>query len=156
MNAQPTPVSYSLIQIVLHWTIALLVLWNLFVSEEPGRNGAVGFLEQTHVWFGIAILVLVALRIVLRLTRGVPAPVETNELQALAAHITHLLFYILLIFMPVTGILTYYFGLPLGGIHHLGEPVFIVLIAVHVLATLWHQFVKRDNIISRMWFSTTG
>lgn len=156
MTAKLRPAAYSPTQIILHWAIAALVLWELFISDDPGRDGASGFLEQSHVWSGIGILALVVARIALRVFRGVPPPVETNELQALAADIAHLLFYLLLVYMPVTGLLTYYGGLPLGGVHELGEPVFIVLIAVHILATAWHQFVKRDNIMRRMGFSSAG
>ena len=32
----------------------------------------------------------------------------------------------------------------------LGKPLFIVLIALHVLATLWHQFVRHDGTLRRM------
>ena len=62
----------------------------------------------------------------------------------------HFLFYALLVFMPVTGILAWYFGLPTGDLHELGQPAFIALIVAHVAAALWHQFVQRDGLIRRM------
>jgi cytochrome b561 len=106
--------------------------------------------DSSHAWIGLLVLALVAVRIAVRLIQGAPPVEETNRLQAMAAHVTHWLFYGLLFFMPITGILTYYLGLPVGELHELGEPVFIVLIAAHVGATAWHQFVKRDGIMRRM------
>jgi cytochrome b561 len=50
----------------------------------------------------------------------------------------------------VTGLLGYYLGDPWGELHTLGKPVFIVLIAVHAAAALFHQFWIRDNTLRRM------
>jgi len=27
-----------------------------------------------------------------------------------------------------------------------------LLVVLHVLAALWHQFVRRDGLMARMWF----
>ncbi len=152
------PASYSLAQILLHWSIAALVIWQLFFSEHPPRMqpGSAQLSvwtrtwESSHVWLGLAVLALVVVRVALRLAVGAPPPVETHKVQALAAQAVHFLFYFLLFFMPITGILAWYFGLPTGGIHELGQPVFIGLIVAHVAATLWHHFVKHDGVIRRM------
>lgn len=155
---RPRPASYSLAQIVLHWSIAALVAWQLFFSDHPPRiqPGSAQLSvwartwESSHVWLGLAVLGLVVIRIVLRLAVGAPSPVETNRFQATAAQVVHFLFYALLVFMPVTGILAWYFGLPTGDLHELGQPAFIALIVAHVAAALWHQFVQRDGLIRRM------
>jgi len=152
---------YSLAQIVLHWLIAALVLWQLFISDNPeliermARRGRTpsdldAFLANSHVWVGIAILVLVSVRLVLRLWRPTPPPDEPNPLIALAARASHAAFYVLLFAMPLTGIGAYYLGLPVGGLHELGKPLLYVLIAVHAAAALWHQFVRRDGMLMRM------
>lgn len=147
--------SYTLWQIVLHWTIAVFVVWQLVFAdtlealEHPAREDATTlFLANSHIVVGIAILVLVLIRIALRLVHGVPPAAELNPLIAGAARAVHAAFYVLLV--PVTGILTYFFDLPLGDIHTLGEPLFIALIAVHVLAVLWHSVVRRDGTLRRM------
>ena len=70
--------------------------------------------------------------------------------MAALARAAHNLFYALLFLMPITGILSYYFRLPTGEIHELGKPVFIGLIAVHVAAALWHQFIRHDGTLRRM------
>ena len=151
------PPSYSLAQIVLHWTIAGLVAWQLFISGHPPRiqPGSVqGFWAMTtassHVWLGLTVLALGVVRVVLRLSQGAPPPVESPPAAEVASRVVHFLFYLLLFFMPITGILAWYFGLPTGDIHELGQPVFIVLIAAHVAASLWHQFIRHDGLIRRM------
>ncbi|WP_421725544.1 cytochrome b [Bauldia sp.] len=158
-RAVPAPTAYSLSQIVLHWSIAALVLWQLFFSDDPPENragaAAQGFwtemLTSSHLWAGFAILALVAVRIAIRLRRGPPPPVpDEGRVQAATAKVVHALFYGLLIYMPVTGILAYYFNLPLTGLHELGEPLFVGLIAIHVIASLWHQFVLRDGLFRRI------
>jgi cytochrome b561 len=67
------------------------------------------------------------------------------------ARATHAAFYVLLIALPITGALAYYFDmLEMGELHELGKPLMIALIALHVLAALWHQFVRRDRLLMRM------
>lgn len=152
------PASYGLSQIVLHWAIAALVIWQLFFSEDPPENRAgaatQGFwaemFNSSHLWVGFAILGLVIVRIGLRLKRGAPPAPSDGRLQAMGATAVHFLFYALLVLMPVTGILAYYTGLPTEELHELGEPLFVGLIAIHVIATVWHQFVLRDGLFQRM------
>jgi cytochrome b561 len=38
----------------------------------------------------------------------------------------------------------------LSTIHEITAFVFMILIILHVSAALWHQFVKRDGLLSRM------
>jgi cytochrome b561 len=156
------PDRYSLTQILLHWSIAALVVWQLVFGDSIGQaerlargggevSAATQFLASSHVWVGFAILALVTLRIFVRLRNGAPPPAgDGSPLAAGIARAAHGLFYALLFAMPITGILDYYFHLPTGGIHELGKPVFIVLIAVHAAAALWHQFVRRDGTLGRM------
>ena len=151
------PRSYTLAQIALHWSIAALVVWQLIFGEEmralehPANADATElFLANSHLVVGFAILALVAIRIVLRLVNGAPPPVESGRAAVMLARAAHAAFYLLLVAVPVTGILDFYFGLPTGELHELGKPLFIVLIALHVAATAWHQFVRRDGTLRRM------
>jgi cytochrome b561 len=152
--------SYSRIQILLHWTIAALVILQLLFGEsmvtvvEAGEEGNVPpVFDQNmawlHYWFGIAVLTLVVIRLGLRLTTGVPR-VKAVGLTAWAATATHALFYLLLFVVPITGLLGYYYGDPWGELHTWGKPVFIVLIGLHVLGALYHQFWIKDGTLRRM------
>jgi cytochrome b561 len=154
------PSGYSGLQISLHWIIALLVLFQLVFGEsmttmvDAEENGeAVEPLDQSlatgHLWVGIAILALVLIRLALRIGQGTPEPNGSGMAQR-AAKIAHAVFYLLLIAMPVTGLLTYYEIADLGDLHGWGKPVFIALIAIHALAALYHQFLVKDGTLARM------
>ena len=153
---------YSPLQLVLHWGIAALVLFQLVFGESMGEaqraaargtilTGTDATLATAHYWVGIAVLALVLLRLVLRLTRSVPAPMETaGRLAARLAGVAHAAFYVLLVVVPVTGLLAVYVSPEFGDIHEIGKPVFIVLIALHAAAALYHQFWLRDGTLRRM------
>lgn len=40
---------------------------------------------------------------------------------------------------------------PLEELHESVGNVFYAIIAAHALAALWHQFVRRDAVLRRMW-----
>jgi len=162
MNVLKTIRGYSFYQVALHWIIALLVLFQLFYSESmTGIVDAAGegqpvsatdqLLASAHYWVGIAILGFVLLRLILRLVHGAPAPAnEEPRWMQLAAHASHGLFYFLLLATPIVGLLAFYLGDPWGDIHALNKPAFILLIGIHVVAALYHQFWLRDGTLRRM------
>lgn len=153
---------YSAPQIVLHWLIAALVLFQLVFGESMGvaldaaEEGtpvpaADANLASAHYWIGIAILVLVGFRLALRLTAGAPSPQPSGTpIFDRLARAVHWLFYALLVAMPVTGLLAYYVSPEIGEVHEIGKPVFILLIAVHVAGALYHQFLLKDGTLRRM------
>ena len=152
---------YSIWQIGLHWLIAALVFAQLVFGEsmtefveaaEEGEPASAldATLAGVHYYFGIAILALVAVRLALRLRNGAPPPPESSGAIELAGRISHWLFYALLVVVPITGLLGYYLGDPFGEFHTLAKPVFIVLIALHVAASLYHQFWRQDGLLMRM------
>ena len=152
---------YTIYQIGLHWLIAALVFAQLIFGEsmteaieaaEEGESvsALTGNLADMHYYFGIAILALVAVRLALRLRIGAPPPPETSRAIELAGRISPWLFYALLVVVPVTGLLGYYYGDPYGEWHTYAKPVFIGLIALHVAASLYHQFWRKDGLLMRM------
>ena len=161
MNEQRT-VGYSTLQITLHWLIAALVAFQLIFGEgmtsvrEAAEEGVTpssvdSAVSIGHYWFGIAILALVLVRLGVRLTHGVPPrPLATPTWMDWAAKLVHWAFYLMLFAMPVLGLLTIYVSDSFGDIHKLGKPVFIALIVIHVVAALFHQFIKRDGTLRRM------
>lgn len=155
-------VGYSSPQIALHWLIAALVAFQLIfgegmtnvrdAAEEGTTPSNLDFaVSLGHYWFGSAILVLILARLALRLKQGTPPrALTTPTWMEWAAKLVHWAFYVMLFAMPVLGLLTIYVSDSFGDIHKLGKPVFIVLIAAHVLAALFHQFIKRDGTLRRM------
>jgi cytochrome b561 len=37
-------------------------------------------------------------------------------------------------------------------VHGILTKILIATIALHFLATMWHQFIRKENVFSRMWF----
>ncbi|WP_192181696.1 cytochrome b [Mesorhizobium amorphae] len=153
---------YSGLQIGLHWTIAVLVLFQLLFGESmttyvdaaaDGRQ--LSSYDQTmgsaHYWVGLSILLLVFVRLAVRLFVGAPRAQPTmSKWMVFTSRATHALFYCLLVGAPLSGLLAFYVWGWMGDIHALAKPVFIVLICIHAGAALFHHFVLKDIVLRRM------
>lgn len=147
---------YSGIQIALHWLVAVLILVAWFsgegaeeAMEAVEEGGTIGFVP--HVAFGLAILALVAVRILVRLSRGAPAaPGEPGSLAVLAADWGHRLIYLLMIAVPLGGASVFFLGLEVGEIHGLAANVLMLVVLGHALMALYHQYVLKDGLLRRM------
>jgi cytochrome b561 len=163
-SAVNTRQGYSAVQITLHWLIAALLVFNAFFSGDGMKDawrsyrqggdvaGFSGLVPQLHLWVGIAILAFAVWRLFLRNTRGVPdAPAGESAILRLAAHGTHILLYVLMLAMPLTGIAIYYFGIgALGEIHELLRLPLIALVLLHVGGALYQRFILKTNVLNRM------
>lgn len=157
------PAGYTASQIVLHWLIAGLVIFQLVFGEDIGPAYD-AFMDGTavppdsvlpatlHVYIGITVLVLALARLVLRLRYGAPAmPADENAVLRFVAALAHIILYAAIILMPLTGILTWYFGLEeIGELHEIGKPVLITVVAVHAAGALWQHFVAHTDVLRRM------
>jgi len=175
-----SPSRYHPALVALHWLIAFLLLFSLgmgmLVLEEipnsaPEKIDAL----RGHVIAGIVILLLMVIRLGLRLGTRMPAPATTGKplLDKLAV-ITHWTFYLLVLLMAGSGIATAVqaglpgivfggSGAPLPGsfsiyvpriVHGVIAGVLLAFILLHAAAALYHQFIRRDNLLSRMWFGS--
>ncbi len=161
MTDRKTPKGYSLTQIRLHWVVAALIAVQ-YLMHDPIEEGWRAFLKGAEVAFDPLILVHVVAgvligafalwRLVLRKTRGAPLPPqEEAPALKLAAHLTHGTLYALLIVMPLSGALAWFGGVgALGFVHGTLVTPLIILIGLHVVAALYHQFVLKTNLIDRM------
>lgn len=162
--ATTASLSFSLPQRVLHWLTAGLVFFNLLFPD--GMNAWNRSIKQTgaasaeqvasaniHAYAGIAILILVALRLVLRQIQGVPAaPTEEPQMFKLVAKVSEWTLYLLLMAMAVTGAAAYYLGFEGAGDLHADvlKAVLWAVVGLHVLGALAHQFYWRTNVLRRM------
>lgn len=160
-HATRQPDSYSRTQKFLHWAIAALVGAQYLAFDGTGRAFGAGVREGTwtysggtigHIVVGSLVLVLMAWRLGLRLTRGGPAaPDEEPAIAKLAAHAVHWAFYGLLIALPLSGVAAWFLpSRETGGLHDLGQTVLLWLIGLHVAAVLVHQLWWRSGLIARM------
>jgi cytochrome b561 len=159
-----TQVSFSVSQRLIHWTMALLIFFNLLFPDGMEhayrlmRRGETLTSEQIssaniHAYVGLAILLLAVLRLCLRIFQGVPPhPAEEPRIFQIAAKVAHFTFYALFFALPLSGIAAYYFGAQAAGELHSGpfKALMWVLVTGHVVAVLVHQFYWRTNVLKRM------
>jgi cytochrome b561 len=163
----------------LHWLIFALVLLaylfiNVFELFPKGSLTRANILAA-HFTAGIAVLLLVLPRVWLR--RRHADPPITPPLQPWASRLsklTHLALYLFLVVQPVLGILTVQVGgkpvklfgvtlLPpllgapdrafshqLEDIHGWIGTIFYWVIGLHILAALWHHYIRKDDTLKRM------
>lgn len=163
----------SLLQ-ALHWLTAVLVVAAYFVAD--GRSGRGGRPDEDtflHETLGMAIFVLVAIRLLWRVLDHGPEAEPIPFVMRAGARAMHLALYALLIVVPVTGILGAWFegypvtvigvgqflpwvarnedfGEDIADIHELLGNAMIWLAGAHAGAALFHHFVRRDGVMRQM------
>lgn len=145
---------------ILHWTIALGVLvqvalgWTAELSDDRAASRE---LMQFHYWLGMSLLALMTLRLGRRLSPGVPPPEPGPRPLQRTAIFVHVSLYLLLFLLPLSGyaIRTWppyeeaFWPVVAWYIHYWSGWALLALVALHVLAALWHQLVRRDGLIGR-------
>ncbi len=170
---------YSRTAILLHWTIAILVVTNVVLASmaKDLPSVAKAVYMAPHKAIGVSILLLSLYRLFWRLGhRPPPLPSEIPNWQAMLGRTTHALFYFLIIAVPISGWMmssahpmappVSFFGLvditlPIGkseslagagkSAHVILTKPLVLLVFLHVLAALKHQFADRLPFIQRMW-----
>lgn len=136
-------------------------------------------ISRVHHTNGFLILVLATLRLGWRATNAVPElPSGLAAYQRGLARLTHGFLYGLLLAFPLSGWATlsayegqfpiFFFGwdsVPrlvaqasdnsgyafYASIHKACWRIGAAVLALHVVAALWHQWVKKDELLARMW-----
>lgn len=152
-------VGYSRTQIVLHWAafavVAQQYLFKDAISaawERASEGVEVAFdpLVLGHVVGGALVLVLAIWRLMLRSWRGVP-PQSGSSSQKMLAKVSHLGLYALMFLMPISGSVAWFGGVEAAAFgHNVMKVMLLAFIALHVAGALYHQFVLRDGILTRM------
>ena len=169
------PRTYSSTAKWFHWLIVLLVGLELLIGVTMTHlHATLDALMNFHFNFGLAIILIMILRALWRLTHRMPSlPRGTKWWEAAAAHLMHFSFYVLLFIIPFAGwVWANGLGLPvvafwvfptpnivpvnwqytrLAADTHLYLAVILCfLIALHILASLWHWYSKKDGVLERM------
>lgn len=178
--------TYTKVAIILHWLIGLSIIALIAVGLVMGEDDLLPMnmrfaAFQLHKSLGLTVLVLSFARLLWRMThKAPPLPNTMKPFEKWAAHIVHVLFYILMFALPLTGwvivstsprnIPTIWFGLfqwphlPIftdapnrgdisegfGEVHENLAWIAITLIILHVGAALKHHFFDKDDIATRM------
>ncbi len=163
MGSPARPKGYSGTQIFLHWAIAALVIFQLVFGEEIAdawrafRRGLepstdAMFNANIHVYFGIAILVLALWRLTLRLRYGAPPPPPNESaVQKWIAGAAHVVLYLAIILMPISGGIAWFGGFEAAGeVHEIGKPILIIVVTLHALGALYQHFFAKSDVLVRM------
>jgi len=123
--------------------------------------------REDHASMGLIITILFLLRIILRFRYGAPSlPISMPKWQVTASQIGHYGLYFLMGALMLTGIISANFAsdpvmvfsyfdlaftkhndelfLIVRGIHEFCTNAIIALIAVHILAAIYHHFIVKD------------
>ena len=176
--AAPSPnSSYTFTAIGLHWLIALAIIGSFalgfYMADLPISPQKLRFYSW-HKWAGVTIFLFVVLRLGWRLAHRPPElPAGMPAWQRSVAAATHVLLYLLMVAVPLSGWLmssakgfqTVWFGvLPLPdlltknaelgdllqALHRLLNYSMAAIVFAHLGAALKHHFIDRDDVLARM------
>lgn len=182
----PQPTEYRKQQLVLHWIIFLLfavaliaIEWRGTISGDAGKQMR-DTLRAVHISAGLLMFILAFVRVEERIRLGIPRTLGDSAWQIGLAHLLHLVLYIVMFALPITGIIfsqaggrdVAFFGWVLPAligkdqalrnsvrdIHlFIGNAVYF-LVGLHVIASLWHHYFVKDETLSRMvpWLRKRG
>ena len=168
--------SYGLIARILHWLIFLLVAGMLmggFSLSYLPSNGIKSFVISIHKSTGFIIFVLMIARLLWRFYSPPPRDLGESLILNYAAHVLHIVLYILLFLQPLVGILmsqSYGYPVSVFGIFELPQIIWksqvlanffskvhtvigvllTVSIIIHAAAALKHHYLDRNRILIRM------
>ena len=171
---------YHPLLVALHWLTALLVIVALVfgsfrLTNIPNDDPEKLFALRAHMSIGIAVLFLMLARLIIRTFSEKPPHATTgNRIADRLGLFTHWLFYLPIIAMAASGLLTASMaGLPgivFGGsgeplpenfaiyppriVHGMLATLIALLLILHVLAALYHQLILKDRLFDRMWFGS--
>ena len=178
MALRSTPTGWGSVAKAFHWVVAALVgfstgygWWMSHVAERAGRLA----LYQFHSSIGYDLLFLLLLRLAWRLIERAPAlPENLQRWERVAAHLSHVLLYLLMLAVSVGGwlllgtfsrtiegtlfglvavpppVLDRSFHKVLEESHEFISYALLALIALHIAAALRHHFIKKNDVLRRM------
>ncbi|NQZ29986.1 MAG: cytochrome b/b6 domain-containing protein [Oceanospirillaceae bacterium] len=170
--------NYHPLLVTLHWLLAVMILVGLVMggsvlSATANSNPDKIFFLKMHMSAGLVILIFMLIRLGVRFATKSPPPADigNNLLNKLGA-ITHYLLYLIVILMSASGLaiaasaglFEIVFGtssailpvnfdeFPPRAAHGIISKILMLLIAGHIGAFLYHQYIRKDKLLSRMWF----
>lgn len=151
---------YSRRQIALHWIIVALVPIQYLTggSIERTHHAVHMGLQPTsadilqhhiHNYCGIAIGLIMGIRLLVRLLDGAP-PANPVLQTSRYARILHLAFYAIVIGQACLGFIASYLSFRVAPLHVAGSWLLLLMVGMHVAAAAWHTVVRKDDTLDRM------
>jgi len=178
LQVRPDNYVYRPAQRALHWVMAAIILaaigLGLYAVALPKTDPSKAVAFFLHKSFGMTALIIAIPRLLMRILKGAPPyRVPLGRLVMLSASGGHAALYVLMLFVPIAGYVLSsaadrpipWFGLfefphlvapdkALAGVaeeaHVFAAWTLIVVVAVHILAALWHAWFKKDEVMARM------
>ena len=175
MHVKNTLTEYGIISKLLHWISAILLFIQIplgfyLVDLDFGPERLT--VEDIHVTMGLSIFYLVILRLLYKIFNPTPK-LEPSVFkgQKFLAKLNHILLYVTIISITISGILKKLFNgetlmiifkkikiqdnFELGelfyDIHVISNYILIVLIIIHILAVVTHKLFFNDNLLKKMF-----
>lgn len=172
-----TPRQYGSVAVTLHWLAAIFIIFAFLMgalADNAVASATKTVLLRLHIAAALIVLLLTALRIFWwSFFDRKPQPLQdAHEWQTRLANLVHLTFYIVILGMIASGIgtmvlsgagpalihgdaLPNFHDYPPRTPHGLGAKLLIALFIAHVGAVVFHQFIRRDGLLGRMWLPRT-
>lgn len=177
MQFRNTETRFGAVAQFFHWAIVALIITQYVLAqifEDMPLGMAKIKMIGNHKAVGMTILMLAVLRLIWRWMNPVPAlPGTLKPYERRLAHISHILLYLLIFAIPISGwimssvanIPVSYFGLfsfpdllgedkslvdPVKEVHEILNVILLVTVMVHVAAALKHHFILKDDVLKRM------
>ena len=166
---------YGLLSKLFHWLTAAGLIVQIplgFYLVDLDFDQFKVNIENYHILFGLIIFYVTLIRLIFKLLTPTPDfKGSTFPGQKFVAKLNHLLLYLALLTVTISGIfkklfngeslviffkkinLTYNFDLSeqFYSIHVLANYVLIGLLGLHILAVLFHKFLLRESILKRIF-----
>jgi cytochrome b561 len=168
---------YQPVLVALHWLLALMIIGLLYLgffvlANMPNSDPKKLDILVWHMAGGMFVLVLMILRFIIRMWSARPATATATAgsplLDRLASS-AHYSLYVIVFLMIASGWSTGWLissvfqphgkplpdtfaVLPTFRAHAVLATLLAILIAGHIAAALYHQFVLKDGLFRRMWF----
>ena len=174
MHVKNTLTEYGLISKFLHWVSAILLLVQIplgFYLVDLDFSQERIDVENIHVVIGLTIFYLVILRLLNKIINPTPKlDPSIFKGQKLLAKLNHVLLYVTILSITISGILKKLFNgetlliffkefkiknnFELGelfyDIHVFSSYLIIALITLHIMAVIIHKFFFNDNLIKKI------
>lgn len=179
MGLKNTSNNYGSVAKWLHWISFILIIGLIYVGFTLGgmpKGPDKWLLMNMHKATGIFVFLLLLFRLIWKLSNPSPElPSELNPFEKLASIVGHYVLYLLCLIMAGTGWIMATAanklahvgsitipGFPfipkskaIGGfcytVHVNAVWILIIFITLHVLASLKHHFILRNNVLRRMF-----
>lgn len=164
--------------VALHWLLAAMIIGGLVagglgLASTPNSDPFKLFSLKMHMSIGTGILVLMIARLAIRfMTKKPPHADIGNKTLNKAGVAAHYLLYAVVIAMSASGLAiakeANLFAIVFGGAaeplpvdfsdiapraaHGALAIILSLVIASHVFAALYHQYIRKDSLFARMWF----